>query len=44
MAALAMDATVTTAMEDALVDAAVDVVRKKNPQRYSSRCSGCFVT
>ncbi len=28
MAALAMDATVTTAMEDALVDAAVDAVRK----------------
>ncbi len=28
MAALVMDATVTTAMEDALVDAAVDVVRK----------------
>ncbi len=28
MAALVMDATVTTAMEDALVDAAVDVVRQ----------------
>ncbi len=27
MAALVMDVTVTTAMEDALVDAAVDVVR-----------------